>query len=76
MRGKAAATQVGKDVSNNLSWERALEVIRSNPLFRSGPASKLDEVTQGLVQSGFENVQGWRFHHISGQPCPMYDHPH
>lgn len=45
MRGKAAATHVGKHISNNLSWERPLEVIKSNPVFRSGPTSRLDEIT-------------------------------
>ena len=76
MRGKAAAAHTGKDVSNNLSWERPLEVIRCNLLLRSGPASKLDEVTQDLVQSSSENVQGWGLYHISGQLYPVYDHPH
>lgn len=53
-----------------------LDVIRSKPLFLSGPNSKLQEVTQGLIQSSSENVQMWRFPFISVQLCPVHNHGH
>jgi len=28
---------------------------------------------RALIQSGVENLQGWRLYNLSGQPVPMYD---
>lgn len=36
--------------------------------------SQVEEVTQGHVQFGFEYLQGWRLHSLSGQP--EFHHPH
>lgn len=58
------------------SVRHLLDVIRSKPLFLSGPNSKLDEVTQGFIQSSSENVQIWRFPCISVQLYPVHDHGH
>lgn len=34
-------------------------------------ASKCDHVAQGLAQASFANLQGWRFHILSGQAVPV-----
>lgn len=34
-------------------------------------ASKRDQVAQGLAQASFANLQGWRFHILSGQAVPV-----
>jgi len=45
------------------------------------PSSKqgnrqLDQVAQSPVQSGLECFQGWGLHCLSGQPVPVFHHPH
>lgn len=37
------------------------------------PASKYDQVTQGLAQARFSELQDWSFHILSGQPAPDRD---
>lgn len=32
---------------------------------------QLNQLTQSLVQSGLEHLQGWGFHHLYGQPMPV-----
>lgn len=32
-----------------------------------------DQVTQGLIQSGIEILQGWRLHSLSEEPVPVMD---
>uniref|UniRef100_A0A8B9Q4U4 Transmembrane protein 19 n=1 Tax=Apteryx owenii TaxID=8824 RepID=A0A8B9Q4U4_APTOW len=36
----------------------------------------LEHVAQDPVQVGFEYLQGWRLHNLSGQPVPVLCHPH
>jgi len=36
----------------------------------------LDQVTQSPVQPGLECFQGWGLHCHSGQPVPVFHHPH
>ena len=43
-----------------------------NALLKQG---QLQQVAQDYVQSGFEYLQGWRLHSLSGQPVPVFDHP-
>jgi len=31
---------------------------------------------QSLAQAGLECFQGWGIDHISGQPVPVFHHPH
>lgn len=35
--------------------------------------SKCDQVAQGLAQASLSNLQGWRFHILSGQPVPVHE---
>ena len=35
-----------------------------------------DQVSQSPVQPGLEHFQGWGFHCLSGQPLPVFHHPH
>ena len=37
---------------------------------------QLDQVAQSLVQPGLECFQGWGLHCLSGQPVPVFHHPH
>jgi len=37
---------------------------------------QLDEVVQSLVQPSPECFQGWGIYHLSGQPVPVFHHPH
>lgn len=37
------------------------------------PDSKCDQVTQGLAQARFLELQGWSCHILSGQPVPEHD---
>lgn len=41
-------------------------LIKSNVLLKAGPALKLYDVAQGLVQAGFEDLKVPRFHSILG----------
>lgn len=34
---------------------------------------RLDQVSQRLIQSDLENLQGWRLHHVFRQPLPGLD---
>jgi len=37
---------------------------------------QLDQVAQSPVQPGLECFQGWGIYHFSGQPIPVFHHPH
>ena len=48
-----------------------------NPHHRHGhqpPDLLLDEAAQGSIQPGFEHLQGWGIHSLSGQPVPAPYH--
>lgn len=54
-----------------------LEGTSGDPLVQ--PLSKQgqeQQTAQGHVQSAVEYLQGWRFHNLSGQPVPVFDHLH
>ena len=36
----------------------------------------LDQVAQSPVQPDLECFQGWSIYHLSGQPVPLFFHPH
>lgn len=55
--------EVGKD----------LEIISSIP---SAQAGSVEQVAQHYVQLGFEYLQGWSLHSLSGHLVPVSDHPH
>lgn len=40
------------------------------------PAIRPNQVAQGFILSGLENLQGWRLHNFSGQTAPLLDCPH
>lgn len=35
-----------------------------------------DQIVQAFSHTGFENLQGWRLHSLSGQSVPVLDCPH
>ena len=37
---------------------------------------QLDQVAQSPVQPDLECFQGWGIYHLSGQPVPVFHHPH
>lgn len=39
-------------------------------------ALRSDQAEKGFIQSGLENPQRWRVHHLSGQPVPLLGCPH
>lgn len=58
---------------DTLEWERPQD-ISSNLLLQGGSsAMRSDQVTQGLIQSGIEILQGWRLHSLSEEPVPVMD---
>lgn len=66
-----AAQEPSTDPQSSWGWKAALEVAQSNTLLRAGSATT---GCSGLCQSGFEDLQGWKLHHLSGQPAPACDH--
>ena len=36
---------------------------------------QMEQVGLGCVQSGFQYLQEWRLHNLSGQPVPLLSHP-
>lgn len=43
------------------------------PPAQSKVHSGSDQVAQGFVQMGFENLQGWRWHNLSGKPALLLE---
>lgn len=39
------------------------------------PSTAAESVAQDHVQLGFDRLQGWRCHSLSGQPLPGFDPP-
>ena len=37
---------------------------------------QLDQVAQSPVRPDLEGSQGWGIYHLSGQPVPVFHHPH
>ena len=37
---------------------------------------QLDQVAQSSIQPDLECFQGWGIYHLSGQPVPVFHHPH
>lgn len=50
--------------------------LQSNLTLKVGSAVCLDQVAQGFIECGLENVQGWRRHKFCGQLVPLLDCPH
>jgi len=46
------------------------------PLCNKQGHLKLDQVAQSPIQPGLECFQGWGIYHLSGQPVPVFHHPH
>ena len=36
---------------------------------------QLKQVARGHVLLGFEYLQGWKHHNLSGKPVPVFNHP-
>ena len=53
-------------VSHSLGWKGLQEVMQSSCLLKTGSALNLEQVAQGFVQLGLENLQGQRLHILSG----------
>jgi len=58
--------QVRRDVGRHLAWPGA-EARRA---LRPG------DIAQGFIQSGLENLQGQKVHHLSVQPVPLLGCPY
>lgn len=58
-------TGVGRDLGR---W--------SNSTFFCSQKGQLKQAAQGHVQSGFECFLEWTLHNQSGQPVPVFNHPH
>jgi len=57
-----------------LGWKRTLKVVESNPAAMSRDIST--HGAQRLFQLDLECFQGWDIYHLSGQPVPVFHHPH
>lgn len=55
-------------------------VVGWSLLRSSSPASieegEPEQVAKDGVQSGFGYLHGWRLQNFSGQPAPVFEHPH
>jgi len=67
-------------VKYNTITERRVEAGRvlwrasgQTPLLKQG---HVDPAAQEHVQMAFAYLQGWRLHHLSGQPVAVLGHPH
>jgi len=75
-----------RENSSNESWNhRNIECFGLEGTFRvhlaQHPCSEqghlqLGQVAQSPVQPGLECFQGWDLHCLSGQPVPVFHHPH
>lgn len=50
-----------------LGWIGSLEIIQSYSLLKQG---QLEQIVWDCVHLDSEDLQGWRFHNLSGQPVP------
>ena len=63
----------------SLLLQECTEWLRRSPSLT--PCSRQDHLhlvvldAQDHVQLRFECLQGWRLHHVSGQPVQAFDHP-
>jgi len=66
-----------EDQFNQTAEWRRLEGTSGGPqsslLLKAGSARSSDQVAQGFVLLGLENLQGWRLHKLSRQPAPPPD---
>lgn len=42
----------------------------------SGWKGQLEQVAQNCIWLSFEQLHIWRIYKLSGEPIPMFDHPH
>lgn len=75
MRDKAAATHVGKDVSNNSSWKRSLKSSDPPPV-QIKSNFKVRWSYLGPCPVKFWKCPGVGILPYLWQLCPVYDHPH
>lgn len=54
-------------------WKGPLGVIRSNSMLKQG---YLEHIAQDHVQEAFDDLQGERLHHLSGQSVPVLSYLH
>lgn len=60
----------GIEITEQFRLERTLGLY-SKLLLNAGSALRSDNVAQGFVQLGLENLQQWRLHNTSGKPFLM-----
>jgi len=53
-----------------------LEIIWFQPPCHEQGHLPLDQAAQSSIQPAFEHCQGGGSHNFSGQPVPVFDHPH
>lgn len=56
-------------ITECLRLKGPLEVSHPTLLLKQG---HLEHPAQDCVQAAFTSLQGWRLHHFSGQPVPMF----
>ena len=56
--------------------EGTLKIIWFQPPCHEQGHLPLDQVAQSSIQPGLERCQGGGIHSFSGQPVPVFHHPH
>lgn len=54
----------GESSQNHVGWKASLQVMWSSALLKAVPATKTDQVAQGLVQLSLGCVHRWRLHNL------------
>ena len=62
-------------ITNNSGWKGLQDVIKFSLLLIAEPSLRSDLVTQDLVKSDLENLQGQRLHSLSSQPVSLLGCP-
>lgn len=63
-------------VRESFRLEGNLGSLQPNACSKQNQLLNLDQISQGHIQSGLENFQGWRYPRISGQQILEIDYPH
>ena len=59
------------ELQDDIGQTGSLEIFQFTPLLKARPT--LEQFAQGLVQSSFENLQGWRFPALSAESAVIFD---
>lgn len=50
--------------------------LSSNVVLKGESATRLGKIARVFIQADLENLQGWRWHNLFGQPVAVFDCPH